>query len=269
MSKSNLFFFITIITTLLLLIKDIFPEQKVRVTPGIDLFAANCHWENPYSREIFDDLGLGIYLIPSIKVSVGKLNFYTSFLTGSFNFKGPDALTITSPDHDIDTGYESNMKREDVNFLIGRKFYQIVELYFGLKYFHMNIEGELKWPEKKVMSTLDYLEKGFLYGGIISNKLPLGKSPFLGVCSFGYFEGLLQGDYSINNLMMPYNAQKDIDAKLVKFNIGLGFQFHTQNEVIISYFSEFYYKEVHSDKYKYSSDLRFRGIKIRLAHTFN
>ncbi|NOY59638.1 MAG: hypothetical protein GXO75_12030 [Calditrichaeota bacterium] len=233
--------------------------EKNHFQIGSNFLGAKCHWENLYSNEIFDDLGWGFYYSPFVNFKIEKFLLHFSFLKGDFDFIGPDALTITWPDDDLDRGFHSNLNRKNINIMAGYDANPYLKILYGVKYFNLFVSGHLN------ESSFRYSEKGLMYGLIINNKINLIKEKLDNIYSFGFFAGPLKAKYAISP---KTNYNYDVVNKLVEFKIGFDLKINDNMHCTIQHTSDLYFREVtYKSGYKRTADLRFFGVIIGIFYT--
>ena len=234
---------------------------------GLNVFNSYTFWENSYSKEKFDNLGIGTFISPTFKMKLNNFYFKFDFMLSHFNFIGPDGLTITGPDDDIDTGFDSNMRRNDLGLQIGYSLFNYVNLSIESKYIYMHIKGD-NGQKFNWQTPFNYVEKGIILGPGISLNFPKNNSKSYITLSIFYLQGRLDYTYDGHRLA-KYKANKDnFDTQLLSANLGFNIHLKTNLLFSVSLKSDYFFKKKQEHDYKYSSDLWFIGLNTSILYLF-
>jgi hypothetical protein len=261
------FSLISVSIVIILLSTDLFSKQVRNNSIGLSVFNSYTFWENSYSKEKFDNLGIATFISPTLKMKLNNFHFKLDFTSSHFNFKGPDGLTITGPDNDIDTGFDSNMRRNDLGLEISHCFFNYVKLSIKSNYIYMNIKGDndqkFSWQ-----TPFRFVEKGIILGPGISLNFPKDNSKSYIILSMFYRQGRLNYTYDGHGLA-KYKENKDyFDTQLLSTN--LSFNIHLKANLVchVSLKSDYFYKDKQEQNYKYSSDTWFIGLNTGMMYLF-
>ena len=247
-------------------------QEKTRYIFGLNTYIANVSWENLYFRDDkFDNLGTGLFYSPYLGFEKNRLYAHISMTKSFFDFNGPDGLTATGPDDDLDAGLDSEMQRDDIAASIGYQVFSCTNIFFTVKHFRMKINGDTYYSES-MWSQMDYLEKGMLYGGGLIRRIYIGKSGLYSTFSVSYLTGTLVADYTFGTKNAPrkiyYNGE-DISTKILSFKVGLGYKITSHFLIDVSYLYEYFSKDNEPYSSNLDSDIRYHGLNINMAYSFD
>ncbi len=171
-------------------------SQTIDNSIGLNVFNSFTLWENPYPEGGYDNLGIGTYLSPTYKMNINKYFIQLDFMLSYFHFIGPDSLTRTFSDNDVDFGFHSHMNRNDIGIKVGYNLLDNLTLLIESKYIYLQIKGSVDRTEI-IQSPFDYIERGFLLGPGINLNYPEKSSN-------SYFS--LSASYLMGNLNYTYNS---------------------------------------------------------------
>ncbi len=252
---------------ILFLSTNLFSKEIRNNSVGLCVFNSYTFWENSYSKEKFDNLGIATFISPTLKMKLNYFHFKLDFTSSHFNFKGPDGLTITGPDDDIDTGFDSNMRKNDLGLEIGYSFFNYVNLSIKSNYIYMHIKGDndqkFNWQ-----TPFSFVEKGVILGPGISLNFPKNNSKSYIILSMFYLQGRLNNTYDGHRLAKYKEKKNYFDTQLLSAN--LSFNIHLKANLLfhVSLKSDYFYKEKQEQNYKYSSDIWFIGLNTGIMVLF-
>jgi len=260
-NKSILIFILVII----LLSSRNLISQEINNAVGVNVFNSFSFWGNQYPEDSFENLGIGTFISPTYKMNLNNFHFQFSVMLSYFNFTGPDDLTRTGPDDDIDGGFDSYMNRNDIGFQIGYKLSDYINLALESKYIYLNIKGDSDY-KFTYQSPFSYNEKGFLFGPGINLNYPENNSNSFFTLSTFYLIGELNYTYKSHRseIIEPY--KNSIDSQLLSANIGYSFHINSNWLLGISLESDYFFKRKQAYDYKYSSNLWFVGINTNIFY---
>lgn len=180
-------------------------------------------------------------------------------------FNGPDGLTITGPDIDIDTNFNSIMLKKDFSLRVGHNLLKYFNLSFIVRYNHLKLDGK----HQVVDLNYKYIEKGFLLGPSLKTRLTLQKTALF--FDISYLVGNLSTDYhpaSYGRVRILKNA---IKSKLFIGEFGLLIPISSSLDWTLKYKSELYFKSpgASQDELLYNpTDVWFQGLATSFAYHF-
>jgi hypothetical protein len=246
---------------------NLFSQEGRNMAFGINVFNAYTFWQNPYFQEEYDNLGIGTFINPTFKMKSNNLNFTFDFTFSHFNFVGPDVLTRTGPDNDVDTGFESNMRRSDFGLQIDHNLYKIINISIASKYVYMHIQGDNN-QKFESQSTYNYIDKGIMIGpGIILN-FPNNTSKLHTTLSVLYLFGTLSNTYDDHGLAKNNAIKRKYDTQLLSAELGLNVHLKTNLMLYVSLKSDLYHKKKQESYYKCNSDLFLVGVNIGIFYLY-
>ena len=185
-----------------------------------------------------------------------------------FPFTGPDELTETGPDFDIDSGFKSKMRRNDLGLQVGYNLLDFISFSLVSKYFYMNIKGDID-PKTISQYPFSYTEKGILVGPGINIHLLHNNSGSFFTISTSYLIGRLDYSYLshiIVYIRTPY--ENKIDTQLLLINTGYSFYLDTDLLLELSLESNYFFKIKHTEYDHYPEDLWFIGLNTSISYNF-
>ncbi|MBD3330770.1 hypothetical protein GF354_04545 [Candidatus Peregrinibacteria bacterium] len=261
------FSLISVSVVIIFLSTNIFAKEQRTNSIGASVFNSYTFWENSYSKEKFDNLGIATFISPSFKMKLKDFYFKFDFTSSHFNFIGPDGLTITGPDNDIDTGFDSNMRRNALGLETGYNFFNYVNLSIKSNYIYMHIKGDndqkFNWQ-----TPFSFVEKGTIIGPGISLNFPKDNSKSYIILSMFYLQGRLNYTYD-GHRSAKYKENKDyFDTQLLSANLRFNIHLNANLLFHVSLKSDYFYKEKQEQNYKYSSDIWFVGLNTGMMYLF-
>ncbi|MBN2031419.1 hypothetical protein JW824_14390 [bacterium] len=240
-------------------------SQGINHSVGLNVLNSFIFWGNRYPEGSFDNLGIGTFITPICKVDLKNFIFHFNFMFGYLNFTGPNDLTRTGPDDDIDIGFDSNMNRNDLRIQIGYRLSNYINLFIESKYMYLRIKGDSDY-KFDWQSSFNYIEKGILLGPGINLNYPEKNSNSFFTLSLSYLIGGLNYNYNSHRLKDEKTYNDNIETQLFSANIGYNFHINKNWLLGISLESNYFFKIKHAYKYTYSSDLWFIGINTSIFY---
>lgn len=264
MIKYKYILFFTLVFVLIMQ-EDIL-SQDVNNSVGLNVFNSFTLWESPYPEKSYDNLGIGTYLSPTYKMNVSKFFFQVDFMLSYFHFIGPDDLTRTFSDDDVDFGFHSYMNRNDLGIKAGYNLINNLTLLIESRYIYLQIEGSVDRPEI-IQSPFDYIERGLLLGPGINLCYPEKSSDSYFSLSVSYLTGNINYTYNSFRIQASaYPLRDKITTQLL--SIKSGYNIHLSPEFLlgISLESTYFFKRKFIDNYNYNSDLWFIGLSTSIFY---
>ena len=253
---------IAILILLLIFPPCTYSKDGEGLTLTIEAIPSYIFWESTYPNRLEN---LGFHLIGNLRLNYrkqfGKLFIKTELPLSYTQFNGPDGLTRTCPDDDIDVGFQSTMRREDLALMTGYDILKILSLSVIVRYSHLKLSGN--HPYSFLM--FEYNESGFLFGPGVTGRLPVKK---LGIYfNLSYLLGHLNTKYKPASFPNTYHDKMNVSVFLGEFGISIpikktikiGFAYRTEN-YIRNFVSD-------SDYSRYNpTDALLQGFVIRFVY---
>lgn len=265
MNKINYLFITILFLFIFSFTNELLPQEKMNNTIGLNVFNTFSFWETGNLH--YDNLGFGTFFSPFYKYKSNNVYFQSELVLSSFDFTGPDELTETGPDDDVDLKFDSELQRSDIGFQIGYSIFNSINLSFSTKYFYMFIKGDHKFNEGS-QRPFNYTEKGFLFGpGIVIN-LPNNNSKSFFQFSMFYLIDHLNYSYLSHRRDEREPYKNKIDIQLLTADIGYNSPIVKDFQLGISLKTEYSFKTRYAYSNKYNADLWFIGFNAGISYIF-
>ncbi|MGA9291780.1 MAG: hypothetical protein WBV81_04270 [Ignavibacteriaceae bacterium] len=252
--------------TFVLLFSENILSQNINNSLGLNVFNSFAFWEDPYQKGGYDNLGIGTYLSPTYKMNINKYYFQLDFMLSYFHFIGPDGLTRTGPDDDIDFGFHSHINRNDLGIKVGYNLLDNLTLLIESKYIYLQIKGSVDRTEI-IQSPFDYIERGFLLGPGINLNYPKKSSNSYFSLSASYLMGNLNYTYNSFNIQASaYPIRDKITTQLLSTNLGYNIHLNSKFLLGVSLESNYFFKRKFTYDYNYDSNLWFIGLSTSIFY---
>lgn len=226
---------------------------------GINLFAANISWENNYSNDKYDNLGKAYYLIPNFEKKFRYISLKLNTNLCFSQLDGPDGLTITCPDDDIDSGFKTKMYINNIVLGSGYNILRYLILSINMRYTFLKIIGDHEFGSLKY----NYSEKGFLFGPSMNVKLPINKSTMY--FDFYYYNGELNTDYKAASFSRTF--RNNLTLNLYTAEIGIKIPIYQSISFGLSVKTEYYDRK--GESYFYNPvDSKINGMILTVDYNF-
>lgn len=269
-----------VIVLALLVVTNLFAQTKTVVTLGGSWWNAQYSWEDESGKKIAD-IGAGNSVGPYISISHGKLNFGASLFFGTFPV---NKVALGGAESDVTTDW--NMSRGDLNFTVGYRVHQYINLFVGAKYINWTIEGtvnttypvligydEYNYPvydEQSATIDANLSEGGMTFGAGISGVVPFGTSGLYGFASLAYLGGTLQNETKISGGSTSQDSTYDVSAGLAAVNLGIGYRFSSGLGLNLGYRADLFAENVDKAVSEGESNPRIRvqGTILTVSYSF-
>jgi hypothetical protein len=245
-----------IILFLALSFQKLLSQHQNNYLIGINIHKTFTFWEN-YSKD-YDDLGLSINYKPEFEVNCDKYLIRIEYLFGKQKFVGPNDLTKTWPDDDIDVGFNSKMNRNEMSLSLGYIINESLRCYLQIQNIGMEINGILNQYFENQLNHFSYIEKGILIGPLIKYDYPTYKSRSFLSTSFSYLIGNLDYDYKTHRIKV--REKNIIETQSLSFEIGYNYNIYQNLFLGIYLDSNYLFKYKYFYDHKFSSNIWFYGI---------
>jgi len=242
--------------------QKLFSQHQNNYSIGINIYKTFTLWEN-YSKD-YDDLGSSINYKPEFEVNYDKYFIQLEYLFGIQKFIGPNDLTKTGPDHDIDFGFKSKMNRNEIGVSFGYEIYKNLRCYFQIKDIGSEINGKLDQNYEYQLNHFRYKENGILFGPEIKFDYPTYNTKSFLSARFSYLIGNINYDYKTHT---PKERIKNrIETQSLSFEIGYNYNVYSTLFLGIYLDSNYMFKFKKLFDYKISSNIWFYGINGNLKY---
>lgn len=258
---------IGILILLLIFPPYIHSKEGAGLSLTIEVVPSYIFWENRYLNEKLEDLGL--HLIGNLKLNYrkqfGKLYFQTKLPLSYTRFNGPDGLTLTTPDHDIDAGFRSTMRREDLALITGYDILKILSLSAIVRCSHLKLSGNHRYSSL----MFEYNESGILFGPGATGRIPTRK--LIIYFDVSYLLGRVNTKYQ-PALSFSNTRHNKMDISVFLGEFGVSIPIKKSMKIGFAYRSEYYFRSPVSHNSDYShraTDTLIQGVVISFRYLFN
>ena len=238
-------------------------SEKTGFAFEAEAYFAYAFWENNYAHEKSKSLGPGLFISPKMQKQLGRVTLAIDATLSAFRFNGPDGLTITGPDDDIDAGFRTRLSRRDLALQAGFDLPKFIHVSANASYHFFKLDGDHKAPGVRY----EYLEKGILFGPALGMKRQLKKSTvFLDV---SYLIGYFDTDY-FNTSRSSRVSKNEINAKQFAGAFGVQFSFTKSCDLCFSYRFEYHARSPKSSIYGFHynvTDSWLHGLATTLRYS--